>query len=228
MLLDWNRVLAAPPPVGRQLTQPSATNTARALAGRLLAHLDWLLAHPDHADQVVHDLTAVVRDARSTVSPGAPMGVTLGACPEPTVRHDEDGNLVKATCDAPVRAFRGRPLISCPQCGVTADAWTWRDRIAGTLDPSEAPVADAYALAPWLSAAWRRPITVEVIRQFASRGTKRAGRLARAVYVTPALTPDGDPAVIVRRNTKGRTLYEIATVTTYITAVYGKAPEEYP
>ena len=221
VLLEWCRVLSA----GRQITYPASDNTVKALTTRLTIHADWLLAHHEHADQFVHDITAMYAAALDTARPRGPQGLTLGACPIPTPRVSEADATVDEPCGAPLRAYPQQPIGTCPGCGTSADVYWWRARLTETPDAVASPVADAYVLAPWLSALWMRPITVEVIQQWARRGTRTVGRLPIACWVTPLLTDDGDPVLVRRRDTKGRTLYPLEAARDYTEALYGPAPD---
>lgn len=246
VLLQWCRILAEPAPSGRSLTAPARDNTVKALVVRLLAHADWILAHPEHADQFVHDLRAIYRDALATARPQGPAGITLGACPLPST-DSLTGRLEHALgvddpetsrCGAPIRAYPDRPLITCPGCGTTADPWWWRGAL---VDPPPAddsaggwhhrePVATAQVLAPWLSAEYGRAVTEHTIRDWASRGAGKGTRkrwLERATTIGPDLDPHGEPIVRTRRE-GSRVLYPVAGVHEFAEFVYRPKPPEPP
>ena len=212
----WAVTLSQPAPSGRALTYP-ASDEPRVTAARLNRHADWLLSHPEHAGQFAHDMVAAAEDGRRTVQPTTAPGVTLGACPVPVDRYDDDGHPAPGPCGAHLRAYPDRPLVTCPGCATTADVWWWRDLLlapAPALDtPGPEPLADAYSLATWLSGEHQRPITADVIRQWASQGTRTAGRLPRATTLLPV--------AVILRTKAGRTLYDVRAARDYARTLYG-------
>ena len=224
VLAHWARVLSLPPPTGRALSrldgdEPSAT------AARVLRHADWLVAHAEHADQMVHDLGAVYADAVKTAYPTGPPGVLLGPCPHPVPRPTSEDPEAVDRCGAPVRAYQRTDLIQCHGCGAVADPMQWASWIVDPLEAGEEAVADAYSLAAWLSVEFFRPIHAGSIKKWASPGTVAAGQLPRATIAGPDQDDDGAPTVRIRRDQhSGRTLYSVRATREYAVKLYGRPP----
>ena len=182
-------------PYGRGLTIP-ATRDPRVTVPLLERHMTWLVGEEAHADQVVTDITAMHRSARSTAVPAAHRGVTIGVCPV-LVQTDPAGTV--AACGATLHATT-TTTITCPGCGTKGDAvWWWNLLDAGATDVA---LADGRTIAAFLSAEYQRPVTPEVIRQWASAGTK-AGRLPR-----------------VGKDRAGRTLHPVAEARRLAATIY--------
>ena len=227
VLLHWALVLSAPiapatipgvprqrtgepTPHGRALSRPVSDNP-EVTAAVVLRHAEWLLAQPEYADQLVHDVEAVHRDARRTAYPSGPTGLLLGTCPRTVARPTPEDPQAVGPCGAPVRAYERRDLIACPGCGTVADPLQWRAWMVTPPGEDADALADAYALATWLSLEHCRVITPDVIRTWVRRGT-RVGVLARPV--------DTAGAPLLTRE-RGRILYSVAVTRDYARRLYG-------
>ena len=152
-LVTWCLILAED--FGMSLpadTVEAMAHTVAVQAGRLLAS--------EHADQLHHDVTRAVRDARRSAYPSRPDTLPLGRCP--TVLDDG------STCDAMVRARPEDEAVTCPGCGDSGVLTWWHPRLVPAVEGG--PLATAADLAPWLSIQNGRPVTQQAIRHWAHRG----------------------------------------------------------
>jgi hypothetical protein len=145
-LVTWCLVLAEDFGVGYPAdTVEAMCHTVGVQAGRLLA--------TEHADQLHHDVTGAVREARRRAYLSRPERIPIGHCP---------------ACRTMVRAKPEEETITCPGCGDAGVLSWWVGRLV--LGPDAGQHASARDLAPWLSVRTGTVVQQGTIRQWASRG----------------------------------------------------------
>lgn len=125
-------VWSVPPPLVKPviayLRSAPHDATVKARTAFVLAHLRELLADPEHADQVVHDVDWAWIEARRRAYPQPPAGHVIGACPVGT-GDGPCGGEVRAIIDSIDEDGWAR----CKSCKTSADIDYWL-----ALMPSEA------------------------------------------------------------------------------------------
>jgi hypothetical protein len=186
-------------------------DTSPAALGRYVArHALWLAAHRDAADHAML-LNAVTRGpVRRLAYPSRPDALYIGDCP--LVWVDEAG--AEYVCGTRLYQSAARPLVRCPGCGTDETIEQWQRWIVGDIGP----VADAYAIATYLTLRWMRPdVDASLLRQWAHRGR-----------IVPLMRPDPTPTEPDRlgpvRDERGRVLYEVAGVVAYAERIWSAPP----
>lgn len=134
------------------LTLPA--DAVPAMVNTLTIQARRLLSHPEHADQLVHDITEAAGYAWSLVRPRTRVALTV-AC--------DCGDRVDMTGIDPSDP---NAMLTCPGCGDEGVVGWWRSKLAPKLD---GPMGSA-ALLTWLLEVHHIRIAAETLRQWAARG----------------------------------------------------------
>ena len=143
MLTTWTKTLVHE----RHITTPP--DTIRGMAHTIAVHAGWLL-NTHHADQLVHDIDWVTRNARRTAAPNPPHGVRI-PCPG---------------CGTRVRLDPDTDITIC-RCGQWGTLEWWRLNVAPELPDGH---LDASDLVSWLLIHHQLAVAPATIRQWATRG----------------------------------------------------------
>lgn len=144
-------------------------DTVRAMARHVAVQAGRILAHPEHADQLVHDVTTAVREARRLAYPVSSLTVEC-TCGQ-RVRVDQDPDVV-TTC-------RG-----CDEAGTSL--W-WQERLV----PETTELMTARIGVDWLSREHRITVEEDAVRQWVRRGYLRPATRRRQPGAT-----HGQPAAL--------------------------------
>ena len=143
MLVSWCLLMAED--YGMSLP----ADTVQAMAGHVHRQTIRLLAG-EHADQLTHDVTLAVGDARRRAYPSRPDWAVIG----------------EHACGGLVRARASTGTATCDGCTVEAVIDWWRQELPSSDDDL---LTDREAQA-WLLLAYGRQVSLAAVRQWASRG----------------------------------------------------------
>lgn len=155
-LIGWCKVLEE----DWQVSLDDAQDTVGWLAGKVRYHADRILAHPEHADQLVADLCGWDEDGRrheGLIAEGRRLMGRGGAKPLTILCDCGDRVRVETDPDAD---------MTCRTCGETGVWAWWRRRLA---PETEAHMTGAQVVA-WLRTSHRITIEEATLRQWVSRG----------------------------------------------------------
>lgn len=195
-------------PPNRYRVRQALTGVAD-LAAFVGASVEWLAAHP-RAGEHAADLHRVARDGRvrGLAYPSGGDRLYIGDCP--LLVSDINGENERL-CGTRLYQYADQPLIQCEGCGTDETIEQWQLWVVGEAGG----VVDAYAAAAALALKWMRPVDPAQIRLWAHRG-----------HVAPLTEPDPQPgrtdASRVRRDGRGRTLYDLAACRAYAEQIWGR------
>lgn len=156
----------------------SGRDIIEALREHIDRHLSWLLAHPEHASQLVHDVTAMHHVATTAIPSRGP-----------NVR-------VVCTCGTRV-AIDTAPgtVTACPGCGWRGTSLDWRNRETPTT-PGPLTLRD---LPDWLLANHRLDVTHKQLRNWHDRRV-----ITQHNYVMIPARYDAEAVAIIAHHRLGR------------------------
>lgn len=152
------------------ITYPA--DTVRAMAHHVAVQAGRLLTS-EHADQLVHDVAGISKDAWRLARPAGRRGV-YAQCPDCASRvRLEMVHLLNAPCTEMVcRNLDHMADVTCWQCGSSGDLRWWRGQASKVDEPM-----DAGAVCVWMLENHRLRMTKVQLRQWATRGrVERRGR----------------------------------------------------
>ena len=156
-LVGWCKVLEA----DFGLTLDGAEDTVRWMAAKVRYQTDRLLAHPEHADQLVADMLGWVEEDGTRHTGFAAEGRRL------MFRGGSRPLTILCDCGDRVRVEpSGDEYMTCPTCGETGVWQWWRRRLA---PETEERMTGAEVVA-WLREAHRIVLTEETLRKWVQRG----------------------------------------------------------